>query len=208
MISFRRTYIDKFLQKSKIFMRGNVLDIGGHKIHKRGNFIPPKDQSINWEYLNIDKEKKPHIIADIEKYIIEKNKYDTVLLIEVIEYIDDAEKLLKNIYEGLNNNSYLILSAPLFNSLHGDFEYDKVRYSETKLKELFKKNNFTIEKFWYMGGLGSVIYDFLRSYFMNSGKKLMIKILFIFKYFFIFIDFISKKNIKYINTGYFFVLKK
>ncbi len=189
-------------------MKGNILDIGGHKIHKRGNFTQPKDQSIHWKYLNIDKEKNPDIIADIEKYVIEKNKYDTVLLIEVIEYINDVEKLLKNIYEGLNKNSYLILSAPLFNSLHGDFEYDKYRYSEIKLRELFKKHRFKIEKFYYMGGLGSVIFDFLRSYLMNSRKKIIIKILFMFKFFFIFIDFISKKNIKYINTGYFFVLKK
>ena len=208
MTSLRRKKLDNLLLKNLKYMKGHVLDIGGHKFEKRGNFLLPKENIIKWDYLNIDESKRPDILADIETYKLEQNKYDTVLLIEVIEYIDNLENLLKNIYQSLKNNSYLIISAPLFNSLHGDFEYDKMRYSEIKLKKSFSNVGFSIIKFNYMGGLGSVLHDFLRSYFMNSNKRIMIKTLFLFKFIFVIIDYFTSKNIKYINTGYFFILKK
>ena len=37
MITFRRMYLDEWLERSKPLMYGKVLDIGGKKDKKRGN---------------------------------------------------------------------------------------------------------------------------------------------------------------------------
>ena len=55
MITFRRMYLDEWLERSKPLMHGKVLDIGGKKDNKRGNFRPPIEKVSSWEYVNIDK---------------------------------------------------------------------------------------------------------------------------------------------------------
>ena len=55
MITKHRFYIDKFLNSQKKYMQGEVLDIGGKKDNKRGNFAPPYNLVKSWKFLNNDK---------------------------------------------------------------------------------------------------------------------------------------------------------
>jgi hypothetical protein len=54
MLTFRRYYVDTLLSATDF--SGRVLDIGGKKEKKRGQFRPHLDQVEKWEYLNINPE--------------------------------------------------------------------------------------------------------------------------------------------------------
>ena len=56
-LTFRRYYIDS-LMDAQVF-RGKVLDVGGHKVNKRGNYKPNLKDVEAWHYLNIDAATKP-----------------------------------------------------------------------------------------------------------------------------------------------------
>ena len=57
MISQRRNYIDKYFDTNTRNLSGVVLDIGGKKNNKRGNFKPNKNLKIF--YLNTDAHTNP-----------------------------------------------------------------------------------------------------------------------------------------------------
>ena len=56
MISLRRYYLDKYYQQNTNLLKGDVLDIGGKKNNKRGNFRP--NENLNMHYLNNDLKTK------------------------------------------------------------------------------------------------------------------------------------------------------
>ena len=62
----RRKLLDKFLKESKDYIRERVLDIGGKKEKKRGEFRPPVERVGNWKYLNIDNSTNPDYCCSTE----------------------------------------------------------------------------------------------------------------------------------------------
>ena len=96
-ISFRRFYLDLLLEENKQVFKGRVLDVGGKKDNRRGDFIPPYERVDEWLFLNNDKQSNPDILTDLPDIPLEDNSVDVVLCTEVIEYIYDYKKLLSEI---------------------------------------------------------------------------------------------------------------
>jgi len=212
MKSFRRYLLDEHLNNNIDLFTGTVLDIGGKKINKRGRFLPPIDSVEDWIYLNPDISTKPDLCCSAEKIKINSSKINTVLMTEVIEYISDIDGALKEINRVLKKNGILIFSTPFLHPVHGDYYFDKVRYTRIFLEEKLMNNNYSIIDITEMGSLGAVIYDILRiSAGYASGNKSsrlyrkFIKFLFPF---FLYLDKKTTKQKKYINTGYFVIARK
>jgi len=215
MFSFRRHLLDSFLNNHKEYINGNVLDIGGRKENKRGSFIPPTKNVKQWVYLNPNPDEFPDIIASSENMPIENDSVDTVIFTEVLEYIDDPRESIKEIYRVLRKEGVAIITTPFLYPVHGDDKFDKLRFTKSYLMDLFQEK-FSIIKIEPMGSVGSVIFDILRislGYAIESNKskvghkilnKLLWKSLFLFKY----LDNSLKDQNKYVNTGYFILLKK
>ncbi len=206
MRSFRRIFLDYYLHKHSKLINGNVFDIGGEKFNKRGKFNINKFK-FNCTYVNNNPDTKPDIIADISKINLSSNVADTIIVTETLEYVNDINLALKELKRISKKNGYLLISIPFLNSIHGDKDKDSARYTESFLHSIFKRYNLKIINFHRMGGLGSVIFDLIRSHLVLRKRKIFLRLLYIFYYFFVLIDMLTKFSKEYINTGYFVVLQ-
>ena len=211
MHSLRRDYLDKFLEANKENFQGKILDLGGKKEGKRGNF-DLSTHCNNITYLNIDSSTKPDILSSADEIPVESLFFDCVVATELLEYMPDPKKVLIEIYRVTKNKGTVFISVPLLHPVHGDFEFDKLRFTEGHLVKLFEEVGFRDYQIHIMGSVGSVIFDILKVSFGYAGSTrigaLAIYFLYLFKPFFKLLDKLSSKQSKFINTGYFAVLKK
>jgi glycosyltransferase involved in cell wall biosynthesis/SAM-dependent methyltransferase len=104
----------KDLDKNK-----SVLDIGAwiggvaNEVYKLG-FNDITCFEIGREVIKVGKSKYPHlkwIQGDIENYNFE-NKYNIILMMEILEHLVDPEAAIKKALSLLNDNGYLIITVP------------------------------------------------------------------------------------------------
>ena len=210
--SIRRTYLDSLLSKYQCELSGTVLDLGGKKFLKKGNFKPQESDTEKWLYLNNDLETSPDIVCNLPKIPIKTGSVDSVILIETLEYIFDLDALICEIDRVLNDQGKFLVSFPFLHSLHGDYKDDYYRITESCFKE-YTKHKFKILKINRMGGAIAVIFDLLRSYLNYQGektflKKIIYRVLMGLKPLCIYVDKFMFKNNFYINTGYVFLCEK
>lgn len=156
-ITFRRYHLDNFL--SSISYDGKVIDIGGKKINRRGNFSPPFDKVEAWEYLNLDPSTEPDYCCSAEKIPISDNRYDWVILCEVLEHLSNPYIVIDECIRILKPGGRLIITAPFLNGIHAD-PYDFQRWTPEKYRmELEEKRSMGIEVFKEMGGIWAVYWD-------------------------------------------------
>ena len=212
MISFRRFYLDKFLYSNIQFIHGRVLDIGGKKIGKRGNFSPPLDNVEIWEYLNTDPLTDPDYCCSSENIPLPDVSVDTVIMTELLEYLPDPKLVLAEIYRVIKDKGKVLISVPFLNPIHGDYWVDRHRYTPVALKEMALKEGFSINKLEPMGSVGAVLYDILRVAFGYADVEVKYRKCLQFlersKNLFFYIDRTFDKQKNYINTGYFMVISK
>tara|TARA_B100001964_G_C13950245_1_gene472978 strand:+ start:14 stop:655 length:642 start_codon:yes stop_codon:yes gene_type:complete len=210
--SLRRYFLDNCLKRNKDYFKDKVvLDAGGKKINKRGNFNPEKIESKKWVYFNIDTNTKPDIQGDINNNNFINGEFDVVLMIELLEYMQDPTTTLLEAKRILKKNGYIIFSVPFIHPLHGDRDFDYFRFSDSGIRLLVKKIDMKIVEVTTMGSTLSVIFDILRinfSYNKNIFYKFFYFILLSISPFIKIIYQLFKLKNEYINTGYFVVVKK
>jgi len=212
MNSFRRYFIDSYLEKNIHYFNGKiVLDAGGKKINKRGNFNPKKTGSKKWIYLNIDSNTNPDFVGDINNTEFKNEEFDVVIMIELLEYLKDPMSAICEVKRILKKDGLIIFSVPFIHPLHGDRDFDYFRFTDTALKFYLNETNMKIIEVTPMGSSLAVIFDILRINFSYNKN-------FIFKFFYFLLvlihpflkliyKFFNFKN-EYINTGYFVIAKK
>lgn len=207
MQSFRRTYIDRWLQDATPLISGKVIDIGGKKEQKRGSFRPEATPASEWHYLNTDPETAPDLLADATNIPAENNSYDTALLCEVLEHIEHPEQTLAEITRILKPGGRCFLTVPFLMPVHAD-PSDYCRPTLTKLKHMLQEAGLTIEEADTMGGLFSTISDILRYSYTHKGQqftrqsKLAMKLLFKLSRKLQFLDEHSPCGTAHTTTGY------
>ena len=211
MKSLRRDYLDELLSENSGFITGKVLDAGGKKFNKKGDF----DSAIYSEsvtFLNSDSSSSPDIVASVEAIPASENSFDTIIATELLEYLDDPKFALKEFYRVSKNNAKLIISTPFLHPIHGDAEFDKLRFSKKYIEEITSDLGFKIISITPMGSTMSVIFDILKvnfGYASNSKfKNIFLRLLFLFKPIFRNLDRIFDHQKNFINTGYFIIIKK
>lgn len=158
----------------KKFIKGKVAEVGpGNGVFLKyylplANeielFEPSENFLIN---LNKFKNSKVKIINDYFKE--NKNYYDTILYLDVLEHIEDDQKEIHIAYESLKVGGALIINVPAFQHLYSKFDEDidhYRRYSKNTLKFLTNKINFTKTNLIYYDSIG---------YFLSIASKLFIK---------------------------------
>jgi len=211
-ISFRRYYLDTALEAQNDLFKGIVLDVGGKKTNRRGDFVPPYSQVDRWLFLNNDINSSPDILANLPSIPLDDSSVDVILCTEVIEYIYDYKKLLVEMKRVLKSEGILVLSMPFMYPLHADSECDYYRITEPLIrKELL--TDFKIIEFYRMGGILSVIFDLIRAYLSYQTKRtfsvkvsnrLLMSTSGLIKFF----DKKFSKNNYWINTGFLIIGKK
>ena len=158
----------------KKFIKGKVAEVGPgngtfleyylHLANTIDLFEPSENFLIN---LNKFKNKKVNIINNYFKE--QKNYYDTILYLDVLEHIEDDQKEIQIAYESLKEGGALIVNVPAFQHLYSKFDKDIDhfrRYSKNTLKSLTTTISFRTTNLIYYDSIG---------YFLSVGSKLITK---------------------------------
>ncbi len=150
--SYHRVLLEDLLKKNKNLINGNILDIGS----KNRRY----DSLFDGEVIAVDKnpQNKNVIKGDIEKGLdYEDRSFDSILCIEVFEYLDSYEKAIKEISRLLKNDGIAIISFPFMYHDHGD----NIRFTKKFIVEKFKVH-FSDVKSLGIGNSFVIIWDILR----------------------------------------------
>ncbi|MBW6451250.1 MAG: class I SAM-dependent methyltransferase [DPANN group archaeon] len=141
---------------------GNVLDVGSgigtysKKLYSsvKGNlFLTDIDYKNLKKLENLFKNKKKVTIKKLDitsKKDIQsiKNKFDTIICLNVLEHIEDDLIALKNMSSLLSDTGQIILLVPAHNFLYNSLDIamsHKRRYSKKSLKYLIHSTNLSIK---------------------------------------------------------------
>lgn len=152
--TLRRRYVDTVLNQTPFV--GDILDVGGQKDKKRGEFRPPETNS--WKFLNTDESTNPDFLCSAEQIPCADSSFDMVLLAEVLEHLSEPEIVLEEIARVVKPGGQLVITVPFLYGVHADPD-DYQRWTPSALQFRLKKVGFEVVELQAMGGLVSVIHD-------------------------------------------------
>lgn len=136
------------VKKFERYLSGDILEVGCGI----GNFTKALQKygtiwaiDINPQYIkqtqDLVGDGKRVGVSDIEKgeYFFEDKKFDCIVCLNVLEHIKDDEKALKNMFELLKDEGYLILLVPGFSFLYGQIDQSIGHFRRYNSKDLNKK---------------------------------------------------------------------
>jgi len=167
--TYRRKFLDKFLEENESCYKGIVLDIGGRD---RGKFKKPKDEVEKWIFADIEEKHKPDIVLDVSDMSeIKDEGIDVVSAIELFEHVEKIEQGLRECYRVLKKDGTMILSVPFLYPIHSD-PFDFQRWTIDKWKKELEKIGFKIEKFEIMGRFFTVTADYVKVAIKSAPRPL------------------------------------
>ena len=144
------------------FAEGVLVDLGCGNVPYYGIYKNQVEEVICIDWGTSYHECK-HLdyIADINKGIpLESNFAQTIILTDVLEHINNPERLMTEISRVMKIGGRLILGVPFLYWLHEE-PYDFNRYTKFKLLELCRSNGLEVIYFAEVGGPLTVISDII-----------------------------------------------
>ena len=140
--SLRRRLLDHALAEEARVIHGVVLEVGSGQGPRRGHFVPPVDRCAHWWYVDIAPRVRPHVIGDSEALPLRDACVDTVVSLEVLEYVRRPHVALAEMYRVLRPAGHLVLSVPFVHRM--DAPADLWRFSEHGLREVLAAAGFEV----------------------------------------------------------------
>jgi 2-polyprenyl-3-methyl-5-hydroxy-6-metoxy-1,4-benzoquinol methylase len=149
--------------ESYVKTKGHILDVGcwTGQLYSVLSSSGYKYTGIDVSSDAIDTAKKRYKkanwdIANASNLPFKSSQFDSVVIFEVFEHVDNEKETIKEISRVLKKNGVLILSTPAYNflSILSDPAYFLMghrHYEEKRLRQILKKD-FRIEKIWKKGG--------------------------------------------------------
>lgn len=167
LVSVRRRLLDADLERLRPQMRGNVLEIGGGRRGRRGDFLPPIGDAQKWIFADINPKPTPHMRTNAEALSCKSGSFDVVLCLEVLEYVDNPARALAEMRRVLGPSGILILATPFLHRM--DTPTDLWRFTENGLRRLLATADFQVEQFYAQGAALAVAVNILK--FVISSQK-------------------------------------
>lgn len=177
--SLRRYYLDEFFEKNISIFNENakIIDLGGKKANKRGNFNI-EEYNLDVKYANISEKTEPDYLCDIKEVPAEGNSFDGFILSEVLEHVPNPAAVLKEAFRLIKPGSKGLICTPFIFHVHAD-PYDYGRYTEYWYRENLEKIGFKNIHIETQGRFFSVLsgmvkfwaYELLKSDRLKSGIK-------------------------------------
>jgi SAM-dependent methyltransferase len=157
--SVRRRYIDEFYHHhvSALPISCTLLDVGGNKIEKRGQF-DLQQYPLEVVYVNLSPKKKPHAVAD------------AAICSEVLEHVPHPQPVLGEIWRVLQPGGYFFMSVPFLHPIHAD-PYDFGRYTDFYWQQALKQAGFENIHGEIQGGFHAVIVHQWKMYANRFVKR-------------------------------------
>lgn len=155
---------------SDLRLSGEVLDVGGKKENKRGSYRPNMDQVNTWKYLNTDESTNPDYLCSAEDIPVSDDTFDTVILAEVLEHLENPERVLQECHRITKKGGQLIATMPFLYPIHAD-PYDFQRWTPSRFNSTLNSMGYSDVEVTPMGSYGAVLYDITYNAVNNSSKN-------------------------------------
>jgi SAM-dependent methyltransferase len=159
--SVRRRHLDRDLRAESIRFRGAVLEIGCGRLGRRGVFRPPTEGVLRWLYVDRDLARAPHVCGDATRLPIRSSVFDTVVCLEVLEYVWRPDAALTEMRRLLKPGGTLVLSTPFLHRI--DASNDYWRFTEPALRRLLEAAGFEVIQWAAQGNALAVASSVLRN---------------------------------------------
>lgn len=157
-----RTYLYDFVNQAAQSLPPNasVLDAGAGDNPYKHLF-----KHVHYDATDFWKVEKDYgeatYICDLAAIPIVKNRYDAVLLTQVLEHMPEPLRVLAELHRVLRPGGKLWLSAPLFFPEH-EVPFDFYRYTQYGFTYLLEKAGFSVDHItWLEGYYGTLSYQLL-----------------------------------------------
>ena len=163
----------------KNFLKGHIAEIGpGNganlnyylKHSKRIDLYEPEKKL----FLNLRKKYKRKSVSIFNrKFKTQKNKYDTILYLDVLEHIKEDKKEIHKAFKSLKKNGYLIINVPAYSHLYSKFDKEighYKRYNKDDFKIIFKNLNYSSLDLKYYDLIG-YIFALMSKIFVTNYKN-------------------------------------
>jgi len=167
--SERRRLLDRSLAAFEGAMRGAVLEIGAGRKFRRGRFTPPTGQTRHWWSLDLTSGPCPHVVGDVEALPLRAASVDTVLSLEVLEYVPRPYAALSEIHRVLRPGGHLLVSVPFVHRMDGPL--DRWRFSERGLREALSAAGFEVVGLHAQGHALAAIAHLLQSILAQRPRR-------------------------------------
>ena len=160
-ISIKITYLIRNILSRPLFglLEGNLgrtLDIGGGSFYKNlanstwsNYFVLEPD--LNSLPKSNDLNKIISISADAGTSPIKSDSFDTVIIIQVLQFIFEPTKVITEANRILKKNGRLIIQVPQSGNLHG-VPHHYYNFTRFWLERTLSENNFKITEYIPLGG--------------------------------------------------------
>lgn len=158
--SIRRQLLDKDLELVKPYIKGDVLEIGcGHQ-GRRGNFSPPIGQTKSWTYCDLKNRRLPDIQADVLNLPFHNHAFNTIVCLEVFEYVSDLIRGLKELLRTLKPECCLVISIPFLHRADADDDY--WRWTKAGINHNLERAGFSVEIIYSQGAALACVTNILQ----------------------------------------------
>jgi SAM-dependent methyltransferase len=169
--SVRRYFVDEFhFRRVPALLTGScVLDLGGNKTRKRGQFnIDYYDLRV--VYANLSTDKQPDTQADGAHLPFRAECFDVVICSEVLEHVSSPLDVICEIHRVLRPEGTLLICVPFLGRMHND-PYDYGRYTDHYWRENLLKIGFADVVIEKQGLFWGVLIDMLRDLVYQMYKE-------------------------------------
>jgi SAM-dependent methyltransferase len=177
--SIRRYYVDEFYERNMRVLPkpAKILDIGGKKVRKRGQFDIEK-HPIQVKYVNIDPGTNPDYLCNGSSIPIESKFFDGVICSELLEHVRNPTSILKEAFRVLKPGGLMFICVPFIFRIHPD-PNDFGRYTDQYLRIILKEVGFINIMIEKQGLYPSVLVEMLRGcvFEMQNERRPKSKIL-------------------------------
>ena len=166
--SLRRYFVDEFLTRQVADLPADslVLDAGGNRIRKRGQF-DIGCYPLRVIYVNLSLAKRPHIQADAAFLPFTNACFDAVVCTEVFEHVPSPQAVLHETFRVLKDGGVLLITVPFLFRIHAD-PHDFGRYTDYYWSRALTIAGFDDYEMKKQGLFWSVFVDMLREWIKEA----------------------------------------
>lgn len=113
---------------------GDVLEVGAGKFNNYKSVTPHK----SYVTTDINYNRYPNVVSDIQSCSIADGSFDVVLMIEVLEHCRNPQKAVNELHRILRSQGACIVSTRFMQPLHEE-PNDYYRFTQYSLRVLFKQ---------------------------------------------------------------------
>jgi SAM-dependent methyltransferase len=136
-----------------------VLDAGAGRAAYRELFTHARYETADFLAVRGKRYAQPDYVCDLVAIPVEDERFDHVLLTQVLEHLPEPADVLAELHRVLRPGGTLWLTAPLFYVEH-ERPYDFYRYTQYGLRHLLGRAGFQVEELaWLEGYLGTLSYQ-------------------------------------------------